>query len=179
MTIKFLSRAESLLVDLRPNLWPGAIFCTISPNANTKHRVVRTINNKVKIVLLAYKCLKPKEQYDYCIKMVKQCYVDYGDNTKILGTYEFNKSGLIHVHFIMSDTYFMQSNGTPSPKKLVVLRADVSNNGEVMRNKHRDNSPDMMNNIVYVNDSVKDRFNYFSKDSDDEVDGLTFFASNI
>lgn len=178
MTINFISRASAALVDRRPNLWPGAIFVTISPNPNSKHRVVRNINNKIKIVPLTYKNLKPKEQFDYCIKIVKQCYCDYADNTKILGTYEFNKAGLVHVHFVMSDPYFLTSNGKLSDKKMICLRADVNNNFEVMRNKHNPNSPDMMNNIVYVNDSVQTRYEYFTKDSDDELPGLSFFESN-
>lgn len=157
MHFEDLTAAGAALVAPRPDLWPHALWCTISPNPNTKHSV-DIVNSKGKRtkVQLPYGKMRQRDQYEYCKRVLKE-YV-YSEETKIFSTWELNKDGNVHFHLVMSDPTIK------STVDLKMFQRDILNCEIVLRNLHNRKMIDYMNNICFVTDSVEDRIRYMLKD---------------
>lgn len=176
MNIDYLTEPSAVtLVDRRPEKWPHALWVTISPNPKTLHSCYRTVTNGIKqqrvLIKLPYGKLPQKAQYAYCIRVLQSCY-NYSENTKIFGTWELNKSGDVHFHFIMSDPLIK------GPTMLKILQRDVLNHELVMKNLSK-KLIDYMNNICYVTDSIENRFQYMTKDMDHNIEIMPYYCSNL
>jgi len=178
MNIDFLTTTSAVtLVDRRPEKWPHALWVTISPNPKTLHNCTRlvtlgkSLKQKRVDVKIPYGKLPQKVQYDYCIKILKNCY-NYSDETRIFGTWELNKNGDVHFHFIMSDPLIK------GPTMLKILQRDVLNHELVMKNLSK-GYIDYMNNIVYVNDSIENRYNYMIKDMEHNLEIMPYYSVNL
>jgi len=150
--------AAIALVDRRPEIWPHAIFATISPNPKVKHTIKQIVNGKTTTVKKPYGMLPQRVQFEYCTRIVKSAYI-FSLETKIFGTWELNKEGNVHFHLILSDPFICNKSA------LSIFQRDVMNNHLVTLNLVKSKSPkDFMNNIVFVNDSVEARIKYMTKD---------------
>lgn len=156
-TVEDFIGAKDSLVDLCPN-FNHCLFVTISPNPKVLHRVYRRVDGKRKLFKVAYSKLPQRVQYEYCMNVLRAAY-NYSDGTKILGSWELNEKGDVHLHFLMYDVHIRTET------QLKIFRRDVLNTPVVY-----DNLPpsqiDYMNNIVYVNDSIQERIDYIMKDID-------------
>lgn len=148
-------------IRLHKNMPVKSLFITISPNPKLKHRVRRTVNNKNVTIALAYSMLKQTEQYEYC-KSVLRTYI-YSDKTVMFATWELNKSGNVHFHALVYDPHIKTET------MLKIYRRDIGNTDYAISNLTKGTGTDYMNNIVYVNDSITDRFNYMTKDFEDDM----------
>jgi len=172
MNIEFLRTiAELTLVERRELIeeWPkGTLFCTISPNPNKKHICTKTSNGRRINVKIPYGKLPQRVQYDYCIKILKQCY-NNSTLTKIYGSWELNKEGNVHFHFLMYDP------GIKTNTTLKIFQRDVLNCEVTLDNMtKKGNMVDWMNNIVFVNDSIRERIDYMHKDLEQMSEALIF-----
>jgi len=79
------------------------------------------------------------------------------EQTKIFCTWELNKSFNIHFHMLVSDPFIIND------MTLNIYRRDILNNPHVIKNLST-KMIDYMNNIVFVNDSINNRFVYMIKD---------------
>ena len=132
------------------------IFATISPNPNVKIPVTRRFNGKKINAKMPYGKLPQRNQYEYCIRMLRSAY-NYSHEVKIYGTWELNKSGNVHLHLLFYDPNIQ------SKTELEIFRRDVLNSELVLKNLSK-KLVDYCNNIVYVNDGVSDRLLYMDKD---------------
>lgn len=157
------------LVDRRPQSWKNALFCTISPNPNTKHTVIQNLNGKKTTIKKSYGMLKQSVQYEYCCRIVRSAYM-FSHDTKIFGTWELNKSGNVHFHLIMTDPFICNKSS------LAIFQRDVMNNYLVILNMCKSKNPkDMMNNIVFVNDTIEKRMIYMTKEMDMNLPIMPYF----
>jgi len=177
MNIEFLtSHSAVALVDRRPEMWPHALWVTISPNPRTLHKCIKSMSSKTSCktkmvkIDIPYGKLPQRQQYEYCLKVIRNCY-NYTSETKIFGTWELNSHGDVHFHFIMSDP------SIHGPTMLKVFQRDVLNCTMVMKNLSK-NMIDYMNNIVYVNDSIEKRYEYMLKDMDDNISIMPYYCVN-
>lgn len=164
-------RANIPLVAYWQNLMGNSLFVTISPNPKTLHTCVKQIKGKSVDVKIRYNLLPHKQQYEYCMRIVERCY-NYSNDTQIYGSWEFNKEGNVHFHFLMHDPN-IQTN-----TDLIILRRDVLNHPSVMLNLIKGRKGDIhdwMNNIVYVNDSIPIRFEYIQKDIDETLKHFPYY----
>lgn len=157
-------------VGLRTGLDDGyRLFCTISPNPKTKHKVVRTIPSKDLLrpriinrsVGIEYGHMSHKEQYDYCIKYVETCYLPFlSPDTKLYGVFELNQSGNLHMHFILKSPTVMNKT------TLMIFQREVMTSYETIRNMSR-KKVDYMNNIVELTKS-NDEINAYMQKTNEE-----------
>lgn len=155
---RLTNQAEMSLVDFRQQFWSDKVmFCTISPNPNLKHKCLRINHRTGKRVNVSipYGKLPQSCQYEYCMNVLKSAY-NFSNDTKLFGTWELNKKGDVHFHFIMSDPRIN------SEDMLQVFRRDVLNTPIVLLNLGKQ-FKDWMNNIVFVNDTIYDRIKYMTK----------------
>jgi len=134
------------------------MFITISPNPKVVHKVDRLYaTGRVKQVKCRYGQMKQSDQWNYCLKIVERTYLEFcSDETVLIGTTELNESGNVHLHFLLYDPHKRDRTS------LDIFRRDISFCDVIIRNlkgKH-----DIMNNIVYVNDSIRQRAEYMDKD---------------
>lgn len=153
--------AGALLVDPRPLLMAQTIFVTISPNPNTKHDVIKKCkmpNGKYKdiTVKMKYGTLPQKVQYDYCMKILRTCYISFLPDCKIVGTWELNQQKNVHFHFVLDHPRFR------NPKYIDIFRRDIFNCQEIMKNTGMNR--DYMNNIVMLNKTFPEICKYMDKD---------------
>lgn len=158
-TLSFSEEAVVDLVALRPTLrnmtqipYNRILWCTISPNARAKHKVLGKGNLK-----MPYGKLPQRIQYEYCIKILKNCYISFYPDCKLFGVPELNKDGNVHLHFLLYDTSFTNEVA------LQVFRRDVLFCPEVMFNFGCKKQIDYMNNIVFCNKPVEDIIDYMMK----------------
>jgi len=161
--------ACSALVAARPDFGKGnkqKIFCTISPNPNTLHECYKTHQGKISKVKIPYGKLQQKVQYEYCHRILERCYVPFlSDDAIIIGTWELNKSGNVHFHFLIQDKIIH------NPTQLAIFQRNVLNCEETIRNMSKGKKMvDYMNNIVYLTKPLKDIIKYMDKDYDDNKD---------
>lgn len=167
--------AEIALVDLRPNLWPCPLFITISPNPSVLVPVVRKdyISGRKLNCKLPYGKLPQKIQYAYCMKIVKTVY-NYSKDTKMFGTWELNNSGNVHFHLIYCDPFITNDVA------LQIFRRDVLNCDIVIRNMAKSKKMiDYMNNIVFITDSISDRYHYITKDMGTNLAIFPYFSFGL
>lgn len=174
MNIEFLhDRAAVALVDRRPQEWSNALWVTISPNPKALHECWKVVTSKdgfrqKKVsVKIPYGKLPQQQQYDYCIKVIRTCY-NYSDDTKIFGTWELNKQGDVHFHFIMTDPSIRGQT------TLKMFQRDILNCETVIKNLSK-GMIDYMNNIVFVNDSIEKRFEYMTKDISENLGLMPYY----
>jgi len=176
MNLKYYkTEAEMSLVDLRPEIWPHALFITISPNPSVMVQIARvnTITGKRMNCKLPYGKLPQRVQYDYCCKVVAQVY-NYSSHTKYLVTWELNKQGNVHFHILYSDP--LVNNDVA----LQIFRRDVLNHDVVIRNMCKGKKMiDYMNNIVFVTDSIGERFGYLTKDIKTNITIFPYYSSDL
>jgi hypothetical protein len=160
----------TLLVDQCTTKWKW-IFVTISPNPHVKIPCWMTSNNGKRVSChRPYQELSHRNQYEYCLKIVNQCYLNYdNDDMEIYGTWELNKSKNVHFHFLMS------SSTIKTNVALDIFRRDVSNCNQVLLNRAKRNSkrnlaPDYMNNIVFLNKPIVEVIAYCDKDYKDNIE---------
>lgn len=169
--IQSANPAAVALVDRRKQSWPNAVFCTISPNPATKHGNDVIVRGKKTKVQVPYGKLPQRKQYEYCLRVLNE-YINT-DETKIFGTWELNKDGNVHFHFILTDPKIKNETS------LQIFRRDILNTELVMRNLSNKKMIDYMNNIVFVNDSVEKRIDYITKDMQMNLEIMPYFYRNI
>lgn len=173
MEIHFIEKSsEPSLVAVR-EIFPSdgkIIFATISPNPKVKIPITRRWNGRKINAKMPYGKLPQKNQFDYCIRILKSSY-NYSHDTQIYGGWELNKSGNIHLHLLMYDPN-IQTN-----EMLQIFQRDVLNSEIVFKNLSR-NMTDYCNNIVFVNDSINERLKYIHK-SNTIGKPFPFYYSNI
>lgn len=152
MKLKFTNDACEDLVEARQTKWENTMFITISPNPNVKHNV----NRRIKDVKMKYGEMPQRLQYSYCIEVLDKLMFYFSEDSYLIGTWELNKTGNLHLHFIIDDPVI--KNDT----HLDILRREIACSDEALRNKK--NGKDYMHNIVFVNDSVRQRCVYMDKD---------------
>lgn len=182
--LEFSSESASDLVGRRQKTVPTSfnghpiteyLFITISPSAKTMHKTRVKTDKRTISVNVPYGKLKQDEQYNYCIQLVKTCYMEFiSPEAELVGTAELNKEGNIHFHLLIHD------KKNTSLSRLQVFRRDILNCFEVIKNMSKKSKMvDYMNNIVIVNDSVKDRLFYLDKDYELNKDLFyTFYKFN-
>lgn len=165
------TEAAVALVDRRPGTatWPYPLFCTISPNPNTKHAIYKSVNGKRITVQMPYGKLPQRVQHAYCMRVLKH-YI-YSKDTKIFSTWELNQAGNVHLHLILSDPQI--NNDT----MLKIFQRDILNSEIVMKNLSK-KMIDYMNNIVKVNDSIAERIKYMTKDMKDNLPIMSYYGYN-
>ncbi len=139
------------------------IFVTISPNPRTKHTMKRTHLGKTYNDKVAYGTLPQHKQFDYCMKVIKEVY-NYSEDTYICGTWELNKDGNVHVHFILIDPHIN------TDVDLMIFQRDVFNTPSAQFNLAkkggRQKPVDWMNNIVFITKPLQEVIDYMLKDAD-------------
>ena len=145
------------------NLLP-IMFVTISPNPKLKLNCMARKNgtNKMRNIKLPYGMAKQRLQYDYCIKILREDYMAWlSDDVKIVGVAELNKDGNIHLHMLIQD------KNIRNDVQLQVFRRDVLNGWHTQQNIRTGmNGRDWMNNIVFLNTTIKDITSYLEKDNE-------------
>lgn len=148
------------------------VWCTISPNAQKFHPIWHG-NKSAK---MRYDCLPQRVQYDYCIQALQSCYVPFlSDDATLCGTWELNKNGNVHLHFLINDPALRRDQA------LQMFRRDVKCCPMTLQNMpSRKSSIDYMNNIVRLDpDKLDDVCDYMDKDFCDELEFPTFFIDPI
>lgn len=139
------------------------VFVTISPNPKSLHTIIRTINDVRMEAKVQYGTLPQKVQYEYCMRVIERCY-NYSDDTKMFGSWELNKEGNVHMHFLFFD------KNIKTDVDLKILQRDIYNCPETIRNfakcKKNSKPTDWMNSIVYLNKPLKEVYDYIIKDVD-------------
>ena len=102
------------------------------------------------------------------MKVLENCY-NYSNDTKIFGTWELNKSGDVHFHFIMTDPHIKGQT------TLKMFQRDILNCEMVIRNLSNKKMIDYMNNIVFVNDSIEARYEYMTKDMNENLELMPYY----
>jgi hypothetical protein len=156
-------KAVSSLVEDRPGIQKcttAKLFCTISPNPKVLHAVTRKINGRNATLKIPYGKLPQRVQYDYCMRIITRCYMPFlSENAELIGTWELNKTGNVHFHFIIYDPLI--NNNT----HLEVYRRDILNCEDIIKNMAKGKKMiDYMNNIVYIDKPLKEVLTYMDKD---------------
>lgn len=163
MDIEFTKNAVDTLVEDRPFFnQRSTVFATVSPNPRIRHPCWRISPGGKRVSCkVAYGQLPQQQQYDYCIKIVRSCYVPFLSlDTKLVGTWELNNSGDVHLHILFRDPDI--DNDT----KLSIFQRDISNCTLVTMNKNKSKDRDYMNNIVFLSKPLQEVINYMDKDYD-------------
>lgn len=142
------------LVEARPHNWSDTtMFVTVSPNPATKHSV--TIGGR-KSRKLAYGKLPQSVQYAYCERLIKMYTFHCSENTTIVGTWELNFMGNVHLHMLIDDPEINNIS------RLQIFRREISIVPLVARNIK--NGKDYMNNIVFIDKPIIQIAEYMDKD---------------
>jgi len=165
MKIQKTNRAVSLLVGDRPEIAKSTtvkMFCTISPNPNTLHPCTMMRKGKRVNVKIPYGKLKQVIQYEYCTRIIERCYVPFlSEQAQLIGTWELNKTGNVHFHFIILDPLIHNKT------QLEIFRRNVLNCEDVVKNMAKGKKmTDYMNNIVFIDKPFKDVVTYCDKEYD-------------
>lgn len=137
------------------------MFITVSPNPKTVHFADRPYGGigKKLSVKIPYGRMRQEDQYDYCLKIIEKCYLEFcSPSVVLIGTVEHNKTGNVHAHFLLYDPKITNKS------KLDIFRRDISYCDMVIKNMSKSSKQDHMNNIVFINDSITDRATYMDKD---------------
>lgn len=176
--MEILRKSEAiskLLVGDCPNIMAQlkkstyTVFATISPNPGTKHKVIRKINGKKIEMEMRYDRLPHKQQYEYCMKIIREVYLNGLENPVIIGTQELNDSKNVHFHFLLMDPFIKNDN------YLAVYRRDIANHPEILKNSK--GKKDYMNNIVKLTKSLNEIIMYMDKEKDKIIDLLPNYYS--
>lgn len=139
------------------------IFVTVSPNPKAKHSITRTVNGKRMTGKVQYGTLPQSQQFEYCLRVVQNNY-NYSDDTFIFGSWELNKEGNVHFHFIFIDP------NINTDVDLMIFQRDIYNCVETARNfskaSKNGKQTDWMNNIVYITKPFQEVYDYIIKDVD-------------
>jgi len=164
MNCNFSEQTSRALVERCPNLRTrpkGTLFVTISPNP--KANVSKKYIGKDRKKQARYGTLTQLEQYDYCMRIFKQNYSKQLFGCEYVGTWELNKQGNLHLHFIIC------SSDVTNDYQLKVFQRDVYNDELTQQNLHNGKGLDVMNNIVFLNKSIDEICSYLDKDHDDKL----------
>lgn len=143
------------------------VFWTVSPNPNTMIATMaravsqsgqapgKWVNRKIK-----YGNLRQQLQYEYCIKFIRSIedYVNQFGQYSLVGSAELNKSGDIHLHFLI------WADQLKTETDLAILRREILNAPMTQQNITR-KQVDYMNNIVWMTDPLESVISYMSKDN--------------
>lgn len=164
--IEFTKEPCAALVGARQNLMALSddnyvLFCTISPNPKIKITCSATKGNSVKSVQVSYDKAPQVAQMNYCIKYFKNVYLSNCSNPVFVGCFEHNKSGNVHMHFLLHD------DEIKNKYYLDIFRRDIACNSMTVANRTGKN--DYMNNIVQATDPIVDILKYMDKEYNDAV----------
>lgn len=136
------------------------LFITISPKPTVMVDTIRKSELKNRKIKVPYKLLPEQEKYYYCLKIIRDCYLEWLTKPyELVGTWELNKSGHLHVHFLLC------SPELKTEYDIRLLRNHVSSCNEVIKNmSSKRNAKDYMNNIVYVDRDISEVIEYMDKD---------------
>lgn len=135
----------SSLVEIRPLQTADCLFVTISPSPTAKIPAVRMHNGRKVKYVSTYQCLPQHRQYEYCIRVLREAYLPLlDDDTIIVGTYELNEKGHVHLHLILHSKNITQTY------PLQLLRRSVADHALSMASRKNLNHHDFMNNIVPI-----------------------------
>jgi hypothetical protein len=161
LMLKFTDSTISSLVGDRTPLFGKPIFVTISPNPKTKHICLRHKKSNIK---LPYGKLPQEVQYEYCIRILKQCYLQLlSGSYTVYGTWELNQDNNVHLHFLID------SEKIQTDYDLNIFRRDILCCPLVFMNLNKLKSHDYMNNIVFLNKPFEDIIEYMDKDNDQKI----------
>lgn len=173
MKLDFTKQSVGSLVARRPNgqfVTPDTLFCTISPNPTTKHPCFKGRKN----VKMMYGLMPHRLQYQYCLKILNQCYIPFlSEDAELIGTWELNKTNNIHFHFLINDPLLNSDQRFNSFRRDISCCSLVQDN--LTRRKGNKLPIDYMNNIVKVNDTQDDRLDYMDKDHEEDPMLLNYF----
>jgi len=112
-----------------PDCWSrNSLGICISPNPHLLHEVFED-RKKLKT---PYGKLPQIKQYEYCKKILKHCYMFcFTPGTFLVGTWELNKSGNVHLHLIADDPK------VTNEYELAVFRRDIENCTLVKMNRSK------------------------------------------
>lgn len=169
--------AAGTLVARRPQFskrLSANIWCTISPNANKLHPVTKG-NRSCK---LAYGSLPHQVQYDYCMRVLQQCYVPFlSDEATLVGCWELNKAasgGNVHFHFIIND---------PQIRNNVQLQIFQRHNRcceMTFQNLSNPKAIDRLNSIVRLDaNRFEEKCTYMDKDYYENPDFPNFYMDPV
>lgn len=130
------------------------LFCTISPNPDKQHSYKRDGITKQ----IPYGRLPQAQQYQYCMKILKDAYLSLCVNPVIVGTAELNGKGNVHFHFLLKDPDFKDD------LMLKVYQRYVSLCPVSLYNLHSARAHDVMNNIVHLTKDLDEILEYLDKD---------------
>lgn len=163
----YKSVPRPLVVGTRGN----TMFITVSPPPSLKIRVLE--NGKLSV--RRYDMLHQANQLTFCHRLIEALYIPYITDGYLMGTWELNKSGHVHVHFLLYDRYIQNDY------QLAMFRRSIKID-PISRKIMGRQKNDYMNNIFYCDD-VEDRLDYMDKDTEQKKDIDTlysnFFYKNI
>lgn len=154
--MKFSHETARHLVERRQNFKEFArrcLFITISPNEKALHKM-----NGIKF---KYGQLPQSRQYMYCMDAVKALCFYLSEDAEIVGTWELNQKGNVHVHMIVYDPKIK------SDTNLQILRREVSLSVTALYNMDKRKKIDYMHNIVWLTKSIEDIICYLDKSYED------------
>lgn len=178
MNIQYFNDKSAVsLVDRRPEKWPFAMWCTISPNPCVMVETKILENGKWKNRKRSYAMLRKREQYNYCIRALRQYY--YSTETRIFGVWEFNEKKHVHIHFIMTDPN-IRNESFMEDFRSDIYNSELSQNNLSKRAANIKNAyvTDWMNSICKVNDNIETRIKYMTKDMNLNIDLFPYFFVN-
>lgn len=166
-TVLLFKEACCALVATRLNLvhqyanHPFIVFGTLSPNPAVKvDSHAYTSRGNQRNCKQQFKDLTPERQLEYCMKVLNG-YTKYLIDPTILGTWELNKSGNCHLHYLLISDDIKDDYG------LWEFRKNLLTDHEVRRNFKK---KDYMNNIVELDEKTfEEILEYFDKDHDKKV----------
>lgn len=175
MLLKFInSKASFSLVERCGTFWPNAMWVTVNPNPGTKHKttILKASKNGYRRVnvTLPYGKMRQREQMQYCLDYIRKTYW-YSRNTKFFGSWELTESGNVHLHLVMSDP------NIKGKSTLQMFQRDTLNSEEALRNMSSKSMTDWMNSICFVNDSIEKRYTYLTKEIDENIEIMPYFAT--
>jgi len=107
------------------------------------------------------------KQFEYCIKILKTCHLSFMVNPRLVGTYELNKQGNVHLHYVV------KCDNINNDAELRMFQRDVANCQEPLRNAKSKRGDryhnDYMNNIVRLTKSKKEIIEYLMKDKENKI----------
>lgn len=132
-----------------------SLFVTISPNPNTKTLCI--VKGKSKKI--PYGCLPQRVQYDACLKIFNNCYLEFlSQDTRYVGVTELNKAGNVHMHILIVDKRLQDDTA------LAVFQRDIKMCELVICNRKKVHDTDYMNSICWSTDLVSN-IDYMEKEN--------------
>lgn len=145
MNLNLTEANISTLVDVRPLQTADCLFVTISPSPTAKVNAHRLVNGRKVRYQCAYSTLPQSQQYNYCVDVVRKAYLPLvDDDCVIVGTYELNDKGNVHLHMILHTRDICQKY------PLDLLRRSVADHPLSFASRKNLNHTDYMNNIVTI-----------------------------